>query len=127
MFLLDVVPGYVDTGFCHETVVLWQFLGIVLMVVKIVIPLILIILGMVDLGKAVISSEDKAISKSAKSLLMRLIAAVVIFFVPTIVSAIFGLIGSFNDEVKADYDVCRTCIEHPNRPENVVGSCKYYM
>ena len=127
MFLLDVVPGDVATGFCHETVVLWQFLGIVLMVVKIVIPLILIILGMVDLGKAVISSEDKAISKSAKSLLMRLIAAIVIFFVPTIVSAIFGLIGSFNDDVKADYDVCRTCIEHPNRSADVVGSCKSYM
>ena len=82
---------------------------------------------MVDLGKAVISNDEKQIGKSAKSLMMRLVAAVVIFFVPTIVSAVFGLIGSFNDEAKADYDVCRTCIEHPNRSAETVGSCKSYM
>ncbi len=127
LFLDPVVPGETATGFCHETVVLWQFLGIVLLVLKIVIPLILIILGMVDLGKAVIASKDDAVSKSAKQLLMRLIAAIVIFFIPTIVSAVFGLIGSFNDEVRDDYEICRTCIEHPNRSADITGSCKSYM
>ena len=128
MFLLaPVVPGDSATGFCHETAVLWQFVGIVLLVVKIVIPVILIILGMVDLGKAVIASKDDAISKSAKQLLMRLIAAVVIFFIPTIVSAIFFLIGSFNNDVRADYEVCRECIEHPRRGDaNQPGTCGYY-
>ena len=127
LFLDPVVPGETANGFCHETVVLWQFLGIVLLVLKIVIPLILIILGMVDLGKAVIASKDDAVSKSAKQLLMRLIAAIVIFFIPTIISAVFGLIGSFNEEVRDDYEICRTCIEHPNRSADVTGSCKSYM
>ncbi len=120
-------PGDAVGGFCYETASLWQFVGIALLVVKIVIPIILIILGMVDLGKAVVSSEDKAVSKAATRLLWRIIAAVIIFFIPTIVSAIFALIGSFNEEVRADYDICRTCVEHPNRDSNIEGSCKSYM
>lgn len=128
MFLLaPVTPGDTATGFCHETAVLWQFVGIILLVVKIVIPVILIILGMVDLGQAVISSKDDAVSKAAKKLLFRLIAAVIIFFVPTIVSAIFFLMGSFNSDVRADYEVCRECIEHPRRGDiNQPGTCGYY-
>lgn len=108
-----MTPG-TPTGFCYETASLWQFVGIALLVFKIVIPIILIILGIVDLGKAVISSEDKAISKAAKTLGFRIVAAVVIFFVPTIISAVFLLISAFNTDAKADYDVCRTCITSPN-------------
>ncbi len=119
--------GHAVGGFCYDTVTLWQFVGMVLLVLKIVIPIILIILGMIDLGKAVISSEDKAVSKAATKLLWRIVAAIIIFFIPTIVSAIFGLVGSFNEEVKEDYNICRTCIEHPNRSSENEGSCKYYM
>ncbi len=124
---MDVIPGTEQAGFCQETAVLWQFVGIALLVIKIVIPIVLIILGMVDLGKAVVSSEDKAVSKSATKLLWRVISAVIIFFVPTIVSAIFALIGSFNEEVRADYDICRECIEHPNKDANIDKSCKSYI
>ncbi len=127
LFLDQVVPGEGVGGFCYNTASLWQFVGIALLVIKIVIPIVLIILGMVDLGKAVISSEDKAVNKAATKLLWRIVSAVVIFFIPTIVSAIFALIGSFNEEVRADYDICRECIEHPNKSGDVSGSCKSYM
>ena len=106
MFLLE---------FCHDSADIWQLIGKILVVFKIVIPLLLIIFGMIELGKAVISSEEKAISKSTSSLIRRLIAAVVIFFIPTIVGAILGLIGSFNDDkTTADYDICKACITKPN-------------
>lgn len=101
--------GNVDS-FCAETSNIWRTVGYFLLVFKIVIPIILIILGMVDLGKAVISSDDKAISKAAKSLLMRVIAAVAIFFVPTIVSFVIGLVDTSVDD---RYDVCAKCISSP--------------
>lgn len=100
--------GNVD-NFCAQTSDIWRTIGYFLLVFKIVIPIILIILGMVDLGKAVISSDDKAISKAAKSLLMRVIAAVAIFFVPTIVSFVIQLVGG----TEGDYDVCAKCISSP--------------
>lgn len=98
---------------CSGAADVWQVVGQFLLVFKIVIPLLLIIFGMVDLGKAVISSDDKAVSKAAKSLLMRVIAGVCIFFVPSIVGLIFGMVGDFSD-VKSEYDICAACISHPN-------------
>lgn len=101
--------GNVD-NFCGETSNIWRTVGYFLLVFKIVIPIILIILGMVDLGKAVISSDDKAISKAAKSLLMRVVAAVCIFFIPTIVSFVIKLVDNSVDQ---KYDVCASCISSP--------------
>ena len=123
MLLLDTA-----SQFCHDTARIWGLLGYVVLVIKIAIPLILIILGMIDLGKAVISSEDKAVSKSATKLLWRVIAAIVIFFIPTIVSAVFALIGSFQSELADDYKICRECIEHPRKgSSSEEGTCRYYV
>ena len=99
--------------FCQDSGSIWYTVGMFLLVFKIVIPILLIIFGMVDLGKAVISSDDKAVSKAAKSLLNRVIAGVVIFFVPTIVGAVFKMVGQFG-EVKGEYDYCASCISNPN-------------
>ena len=101
--------GNVD-NFCGETSNIWRTVGYFLLIFKIVIPLILIILGMVDLGKAVVSSDDKAISKAAKSLLMRIIAAICIFFIPTIVSFVINLVDG---TLGANYEICANCISNP--------------
>lgn len=97
-------------GFCSETANIWQILGYVVVIIKIVIPLMLIIFGMVDLGKAVISSDDKAISKAVGALIKRFIAAVVLFFVPTIVSALFNALDIMNESERSDYNVCVQCV-----------------
>lgn len=101
-------------GFCSDTANVWALLGYAVMVIKIVIPLILIVLGMVDLGKAVVSSDEKAINKSVGILLRRFIAAVIIFFIPTIVSAIFNALSLMDDGTKADYNVCVQCVTAVN-------------
>ena len=97
--------------FCTKTVEVWRLVGLFLLVFKIVIPIILIVLGVIDLGKAVVSSDDKAISKSAKSLGMRVIAAVCIFFVPTLISFVIGVVDNSVDEMSK---VCAYCIKSPN-------------
>lgn len=110
MLLLDI------TGFCHDTVKVWQLLGSVITLIKIVIPLILIVLGMVDLGKAVISNEDKAINKSVTKLVQRFVAAVVVFFIPAIVSAIFNAIDLMTPTENDEYNKCIQCM--------TVGNCQ---
>lgn len=101
--------------FCKNSTDIWYVVGQFLLVFKIVIPVILIILGMVDLGKAVISSDEKAVNKAATSLLKRVIAGVCIFFVPSIVSLVFGMVGDFRDTAtRKDYDICAGCISSPN-------------
>ena len=102
--------------FCAKSANFWQLVGRILVVFKIVVPILLIVFGMIDLGKAVIASKEDAIQKATTTLVKRLIAAVVIFFIPAIVGAVFNLIGSFNDDKEtADYDICAKCVTKPSK------------
>ena len=101
---------------CSDLWGVWQILGWVLMVFKIVIPILLIIWGMLDLGKAVVAAKDDEIKKATKSLLFRAISAVIIFFIPTLVGVIMGIVGNFSS-VRDDFNVCKACIADPTDDE----------
>lgn len=108
-------PGTQELGFCANSANIWQVVGYVLLVFKIVIPILLIIWGMLDLGKAVVAAKDDEIKKATKSLAMRAISAVVIFFIPTLVSLILGMVSNFGESgAKDDWEVCRSCLTNPN-------------
>lgn len=109
MLLMDAVK---NVNFCANTVEVWDVLGKILFVFKIVIPILLIVFGMIDLGKAVVGAKDDEIKKATKQLAMRAIAAIVVFLIPTIVGFIVTLIANFGD-IEKDYDVCSTCIKSP--------------
>ena len=108
--------GAVET-FCSETSLIWQFIGYILMIFKIVIPLLLLILGMFDLGKAVVASDDKAINKATTALVKRAVAAIIIFFIPTLIGFVFSIVAGFNDEIKANYNSCKECVVSPTGKE----------
>ena len=78
-----------------------------------VIPVILIVLGIIGLGKAVLADDDKEIKTQVNKLITKFIAAVVIFFLPNLVTACFKLVNGFN-EVEADYMICVNCISSPS-------------
>lgn len=104
------------TSFCVKSAPVWQLVGKILVVFKIAIPILLIVFGMIDLGKAVIASKEDAIEKATSTLIKRLIAGVVIFFIPFLVDAIFGLISSFADldTPEYSYNVCEKCVTKPS-------------
>jgi len=66
-------------------------------IIQIGIPILLIIMGSIDLGKAVMSSDDKEIKGATSKLIKRVIMAVAIFFVVTIVNLVMGLFGNVED------------------------------
>ena len=113
--MVDLLLIGADVNFCASTANIWQIVGYVLLVFKIVIPIILIVFGMMDLGKAVVGSKEDDIKKAVRQLAMRAIAAVVIFFIPTLVSMILGLVSNFQSSgARDDFNVCRACITSPN-------------
>ena len=65
--------------------------------IQIGIPIILIILGMLDLGKAVMASKDDEIKNAQKMLIKRCIYAAAIFFVVLIVQLVFNLLTTTKD------------------------------
>lgn len=99
--------------FCYKTAYIWQIVGYVLLVLKIIIPIIIIIFGIVELGKATVSSDDKLIGKSVSSLIKRVVAGIVIFFIPTLINVVFALIFDFA-KVRDDYINCVDCLTSPN-------------
>ena len=110
ILLLPLNVSAAELNFCGRTAPIWQFIGYFLFALKIVVPLLIIVLGIVDFAKAIASSDDKAISKAAKSLLMRIIAAICIFFIPTIVSFVINLVDG---TLGANYEICANCISNP--------------
>lgn len=100
--------------FCANTHEILGLVGWALTIFKIIIPLIIIALGLLDLGKAAVSSKPEEIKKSAQSLVWRLVGGIVIFFVPTIIMLVFGFVGRFGDSKgNVDFDICYKCITAP--------------
>lgn len=63
----------------------------VLQYVRIIVPILIIILGTIDLSKAVISSKEDEIRKAQSTFIKRLLLGLVVFFVPLIVDVIMDL------------------------------------
>lgn len=80
---------------CSDTTML-QVMGIVrfiMRVICIIVPIVMIVLGTIDLFKAVTAGKEEDIKKKQKALITRLIAGILVFLVPTIVTVLFNLIG----------------------------------
>ncbi len=76
-------------------------------VVQIVIPILLIIFGVVDLGKAVIASDEKEVKAAQGRLIKRCIYAAAIFFVVTFVSVIMDMIAiGATDQNTGGWNTC---------------------
>ncbi len=87
--------------------VLIDLLGIVIQVIKIVIPIVLVLFGMLDLGKAVFEQKEEDITKAQKMFVKRLVAAILVFLVVVIVQFVIGVIAN----ATGDSEVI-TCFDH---------------
>ena len=81
---------------------LWPLISLVkngiIPLIQVGIPIILFVLGMIDLGKEVVASKEDEIKNAQKMLIKRAIYAVAIFFVVLIVQLVFGLLGTAGDD-----------------------------
>ena len=97
-------------GVCYKSATVWQFVGNVITVLKILIPIILIVIGTIEFGKAAISSDEKAMKTSGMKLLKKALIGVAIFFIPTIIRIAFYMVGSFSDEMRNEFENCVKCL-----------------
>ena len=88
---------------------LWNVVGIIINVVWIGVPILLIVLGSIDLGKAVMAGDEKEIKASTSILVKRAIAAVAVFLLVLLVSVITGWVGG--DEWKQCWSAANTNVK----------------
>ena len=75
--------------------------------IQIVIPILLILWGMLDLGKAVMAQKEEEIKKGQQTFIKRIVAAAIVFFVLTIVKLMIGLVA----DDKSSTETLTTCID----------------
>ena len=94
------------SSFCTDTKPIWSFIGNIVKILQIAIPVIIILLGTLDLGKAVMSGDDKKVKEAQKALIMRIIYGVAIFFLVMVIQVIVGLVGEGADTT----NMCFKCV-----------------
>lgn len=102
----------VGDDFCYDDNILrgMKIVGLVITLAKVIIPIILIIVGSLELFKAVTAgSPDDELKKKGKSLFIRVIVGALVFFIPTIINVFVNLTGLLPEE----YTACQDCILDP--------------
>ena len=96
-FLADGVPcGGFNNPIPFKLV---YVIHLIIMLIQFGVPLLLIIFGMLDLGKAVIASKEDEIKKGQQMFIKRLVAAVIVFFVVAVVKLVVGLAADDSDNI----------------------------
>ncbi len=71
-----------------------NLVSIIINGIKIFVPVVLIVLGMIDMFKAMTKQKDDEMKKAQTLFLKRIIAALLVFFVVTIVQFAFSLLAN---------------------------------
>lgn len=77
---------------------------VIVLIIKIAVPILLIIFGMMDLAKAVMAQKEDEIKKGQQTFIKRLIAAIIVFFIITIVQMVIGFLAGDEDSVASCFD-----------------------
>ena len=110
MDLIQVLA--LDSVWCGGVEIPGKLAYVISMIIKLIqfgVPLLLIIFGMLDLGKAVIASKEDEIKKGQQMFIKRLIAAVIVFFVVAVVKLVVTLASG--DEMKDPVTKENTIVE----------------
>lgn len=119
----DLATGNAQLDFCDEPRIqnLFKIAGTIIFLLKILIPVIIILLGTIDLFKAMISGDEKDISTSINSLIKRFVVGIVIFFIPAVIKTLFNIIDSSKEQGDTQWifnSKCYNCLLDPN------GNCE---
>ena len=91
------------------------------------IPRVLIIFGMIDLGKAVIASKEDEVKKATKAFGKRFLYAVGVFAVVWLVTTVFSLVANLgikdvDEAAVSSWQGCWACIKNNGKESD---TCNY--
>ncbi len=95
-------------AFCDKFSLLFTIAGYAVFIIKVIVPIILIITGMLTLAKAVTTGDEKKTKEAQGILIKKVVYAVSVFLVIQIVGIIMGLVSS-----SQAYKTCGKCVFSP--------------
>lgn len=114
-----------NPNYCTGLRSTFVFIGHLIRLAKILIPIIVIIFGTLDFFKAVTGAKDDEIKKAFKAIMVRIAAGVLIFLLPGLVQFFFNMLNEWSN-YKVDVCCCTECLLNSSCDTNSCnsGSCK---
>ena len=111
----ETIDQPIGEHFCSQKGVnnAFRFLGYLVLWARVIVPFAIIIMGSIDLFKTVVADQSDELKKQVITLGKRILAGLLIFFIPTFINMIFALFDNFNSDEKADYRNCVDCVLEP--------------
>lgn len=101
------------TGNCADFAHTIRMGGYLIFLVKIILPFIIIVKASMNFFSLVLNGKPEEFKKQAMSLAYSCAAAIIIFFVPTILDTIFGFVGGYETGKTNDSEICVACVFDP--------------
>lgn len=100
-----------DMSWCmtSEIRTIQDIVSTVITIIQVAVPILLIIFGMLDLGRAVIASKEDEIKKGQQTFIKRLLAAVFVFLVIFLVKVVVGVVAKSTVEGQENMWNCVSC------------------
>ncbi len=95
-YILDVADSTLCEGILVPNV-LFNVVSTIITGIKIVVPILLIIWGMLDFAKSVVAKKEEDIKKYQKAFVSRLISALIVFLIIFVVQLAVNLVSSVED------------------------------
>ena len=122
LFTVDVNAAEA-LNFCERKGILQVFriIGSVKNILKILVPILLIIMTTIDFGKVALSGDDKDMANAKSMAIKRVIAGIIIFFIPTIVDAVLKQVSAYdaddyyNNSGTGTFGKCSYCFASPSK------------
>ena len=87
------IVNFLKVSYCDDLDPVIRLVKSFISLIRFGVPIILIVMGTIDLAKAVLSSKEDEMKKAQGALVKRLIYAVAVFLVVTIVTVVMGMVA----------------------------------
>lgn len=98
---MGMLFGALQTSdFCTKAEPVLSLIGTFITIFRWAIPVLLIIIGSIDIGRAMVAQKPDEIKKSYTGLLKRVVAGLIIFFLPPLIGLVINAVdttGAGND------------------------------
>ena len=115
-------------GICDSPAVLEVMLIVtkVITIIRIAVPILLIISLMIGFAKAVSNNDNDALEKAKKASVSKVIAAVLVFLIPTFVDVIVGIVNPNSEYKECLSDISSETVDkaYDNNMEKLLGSAE---
>lgn len=117
-----VIDNVAGLDFCSQNGVkqVMHIIGLIIFFAKITVPLILVIMGTLDFYQSIKDPDSKGMKDQLLKFVKRILAAIIIFFIPTIVNFIFSLVDNAMNYTN-NFSDCSDCVFKPFN-----DTCIYY-